>query len=220
MGNLLTIITAQHEKTARDYLARMQASKVECMSIAKKYGQRFWDGDRQYGYGGYNYDGRWKPVAEKLIAHYGLGPEARILDVGCGKGYLLYEIKTLLPRAQTEGIDISRYAVANAKPEIRDCLAVREAQADYPWNDHHFDLVLSLTTLHNLEVFDLKAALGEISRVGRNAYITVESFRNDQELFNLQCWALTCQSFYSPAAWKWLFQTFGYTGDYEFIYFS
>ena len=83
-----------------------------------------------------------------------------------------------------------------------------------------FDLVISLATLHNLSISELKNAVSEIQRVGKKKYIMVESFRNDQELFNLQCWALTCQSFFSVKEWIWLFKNFNYSGDYEFIYFK
>ena len=220
MGKLLNIVTPLHTRTQREYLPRMTAGKSECMTVAKRYGYEFWDGPRQYGYGGYCYDGRWKGVAKQLIQHYGLKEDAAILDVGCGKGYLLFECKQLLPKSTLCGLDISEYALQNAKPEIRDVLFHHPAQAPYPFPDQHFDLVVSLTTLHNLKIFALAKALGELNRVGKNGYITIESFRSDFELFNLQCWALTCQSFYAPDEWKWIFNHFGYTGDYEFIYFE
>lgn len=220
MGRLLDIITSLHKSTSRTYLPRMQDGKVECMKVAKQYGRDFWDGDRRYGYGGFKYDGRWEPVARKLIETYALGPDAGILDVGCGKGFLLYELKKLLPDARISGFDISRYALANAKQEISPYLFEHKAEESYPFSDKEFDLVISLTTLHNLHLSGLKQALQEIERVGRNKYITVEGYRNEEELFNLQCWALTCASFYTPQDWEWLFREFGYTGDYEFIYFE
>ena len=220
MGKLLNVITSLHKSTAREYLPRMQDDKIACMKVAREYGADFWDGDRRYGYGGFSYDGRWKTVALKLIETYDLKDDARILDVGCGKGFLLYELKQLLPQATVVGFDISEYALSHAKEEIRGDLRVQRAQSRYPFADGEFDLVISLTTLHNLEIFDLKAALGEIERVGKHKYITVEGYRNEAELFNLECWALTCASFHTPQAWIWLFEEFGYTGDYEFIYFE
>ena len=220
MGNLLNIVTQLHKKTERDYVGRMVDSKVECMGVAKKYDCEYWDGDRRFGYGGYKYDGRWSVVAKALIDHYGLQDGASILDVGCGKGFLLYELKKLLPNARIVGFDSSGYALENAKEEIKSDLFLHRAQDKYPFGENEFDLVISLTTLHNLEVFDLKSALSEMERVGKKKYLVVESFRNDSELFNLQCWALTCESFFKPQAWTWLFDEFGYKGDYEFIYFE
>jgi len=223
MGELLAIITPLHKRTQRDYVARMNDNKVECMKVAKQYSKDFWDGERRYGYGGYKYfPGYWEPVAKKLIERYKLinSSKTKILDVGCGKAYLLYEIKKLLPKAKIAGFDISKYAIENAKEEIKADLFVHKAQDIYPFKDKEFDLVISLTTLHNLRIYDLKKALQEIERVGKKKYITVESYRNEQELFNLQCWALTCESFYTPEAWTWLFKEFGCDCDYEFIYFE
>ena len=220
MGQLLNVVTPLHRRTARDYVARMVDDKVQCMVKAKEYGFDYWDGDRRYGYGGYRYDGRWRPVAEHLIEHYGLEANARILDVGCGKAHLLHELKQLLPRAEVTGFDISAHGLADAPEAVRAHLFRYRAQDPYPWGDRHFDLVLSLGCLHNLRVFELESAVREIERVGRRKYIMVESYRNEREQFNLQCWALTAESFFDTAEWIWLYRHFGYTGDYEFIYFE
>ena len=198
----------------------MKNEKVACAETARKFNKDFWDGDRKYGYGGYKYDGRWEIVAKKLIELLNLKDGASILDVGCGKGFMLYEFKKLLPGATVKGFDISQYAVENAKEEVRDNLFVHLAQDPYPFNDKEFDLVISLNTLHNLYIYDLKSALQEVERVGKNKYIVVESYRSVEELFNVQCWALTCESFFTPDEWTWLFDEFGYQGDYEFIYFE
>lgn len=221
MGELLNIVTPLHRRTARDYLARMIDDKVHCMGIAKQYGRDYWDGDRRYGYGGYRYDGRWGVVAEALIERYKLKADASILDVGCGKSFLLHELKLRLPQARIAGFDISAYALENAKEEVRPFVFQQDAgQQPYPFAHHEFDLVISLGTLHNLALPNLKAALGEIARVGRNGYVMVESYRSDTELFNLQCWALTCETFLRPDEWTGVFNELGYGGDYEFIYFE
>src|SRR5262249_10294872 len=120
MRRLMEIVTALHQKTSRDYLARMADAKVECMKVARRFDADFWDGDRRFGYGGYRYDGRWKYVAERLVETYDLQSNATILDIGCGKGFLLYELQQLLPGARICGFDMSAYAIANAKEEIRD----------------------------------------------------------------------------------------------------
>ena len=90
MGRLLNIVTPLHQMTKRDYLARMMDDKVHCMMKAKEYEFDYWDGDRRYGYGGYKFiEGRWKPVAKALIDIYGLKNGSKVLDVGCGKAFLL-----------------------------------------------------------------------------------------------------------------------------------
>jgi len=191
------------------------------MRKAKEYGTDYWDGDRRYGYGGYHYlHGYWKPVAEAMIANYGLTNESSVLDVGCGKAFLLYEMKLLLPRLKVVGFDISSHGIAHGKQEIRDCLFIHKAQEQYPFEENGFDLVISLGCLHNLRIYEIQTALAEVERVGKQRYVMLESYRNEQELFNLQCWALTCESFFNHQEWIWVYENFGYTGDYEFIYFE
>jgi len=220
MGQLLDIVTPLHKRTKRDYLARMIDDKVHCMVKAKEYEFDYWDGDRRYGYGGYKYDGRWKVAAERIIDQYKLGPTARILDVGCGKAHLLHELKLLLPQSEVSGFDISQHGLADAPEAIKPFLFRYRAQDKYPFGDDQFDLVISLGCLHNLRVFELQTAVSEIQRVGKQKYIMLESYRSELELFNLECWALTCESFFDTAEWIWLYRHFGYTGDYEFIYFE
>jgi SAM-dependent methyltransferase len=221
MGQLREFVTPLHKATKRDYLARMVDDKVTCMLKAKEYEADYWDGDRRFGYGGYKFlPGRWKPVAEALIKTYNLKAGSKVLDVGCGKGFLLYEMMQLEPGLEIVGFDISKHGLENAHPEIKGKLFTYKAQDPYPFGDKYFDLVISLTTLHNLRLFELQTALREIERVGKQAYVMLESYRNEQELFNVQCWALTCESFFDTAEWIWLYNHFGYSGDYEFIYFE
>lgn len=221
MGKLVNITTALHESTNRDYLARMVDDKVHCMKLAKQYGKDYWDGDRRYGYGGYKYmPGRWKPVAEELIKIYNLKSDSKVLDIGCGKGYLLHEMKLLIPDLDIVGIDSSDYGLENAKEEIKPFIHKHKAEVKLPYKDKEFDLVISLGTFHNLRLPELKIALSEMERVGKKGYLMLESYRNENELFNLQCWALTAESFFDEDEWVWLYKHFGYTGDYEFIYFE
>ncbi len=221
MGNLKNFVTNLHQSTKRNYIERMNNNKAYCMSIAKKYGIDYWDGDRKYGYGGYKYiPGRWKEVAQKLIDCYSLKSNSKVLDVGCGKGFLLYEMMLLLPDLEIYGIDISNYALINSKPEIKDNLSLGKAEERYNFNDQEIDLTISLGTLHNLSFYNLGLAIDEIKRVSKKSYIMVESYRNDDELFNLQCWALTCKTFFSNDDWINFFNYKRINCDYEFIYFT
>jgi ubiquinone/menaquinone biosynthesis C-methylase UbiE len=210
-----------HKATKRDYVGRVnERDKAEAAEIACRFDKDYWDGDRSTGYGGYRYDGRWRSVAEDMARHYDLKPGARILDVGCGKGFLLYEFTQVVPGAQVAGIDISRYAIENAKPEVQSSLQVADAAA-LPFEDRSFDFVVSINTLHNLYNYELHAALKEIERVGRGAkHIIIEAYRNEREKVNLLFWQLTCRAFHTPREWEWWFEQTGYTGDYSYIVFE
>jgi ubiquinone/menaquinone biosynthesis C-methylase UbiE len=221
MGKLLNIVTPLHKSSKRDYLARMVDDKAQCMKLAKQYGKDYWDGERRYGYGGYKYiPGRWKTVAEELIGIYNLKSRSKVLDIGCGKGYLLYEMKLLIPDLDITGLDASDYGLENAKDELKPFIFIHKAEVKLPYKNKEFDLVISLGTFHNLRLPELKIALTEMERVGKKGYLMLESYRNENELFNLQCWALTAESFFDKKEWIWLYKHFGYTGDYEFIYFE
>lgn len=213
-----------HKQTKRDYLGRVNDKdfpKAKAAEMAKKFDYDYWDGDRRICYGGYRYlEGRWEKVARALVEHYELPDSPKILDIGCGKGYLLYDLTKVLPEAEVYGIDISRYAVSNGKEEIRDRLLVGDAAA-LPWPDDYFDLVISITTLHNLHAFNLERALREMERVGKmHKYLCIESYRNEVEKANLLYWQVTCEAFNTPKEWEWWFEKTGYTGDYSFIYFE
>ena len=220
MGKLKKIITSLHTSTKRNYLSRMNDNKVKCMKKANKFDYNYWDGSRKYGYGGYKYiPGRWSKVAKKILKNYKLNSKSKILDVGCGKGFLLKEIKNILPGIKIVGFDISKYAIKNSHPDIKKFLFKHDVRKRFPFKKKYYDLVISINTLHNLSLYDLSFALMECQRVAKNKYVVVESFRNEEELFNLQCWALTCKSFFSPEEWKWIFKKNSFNGDFEFIYF-
>ncbi|HYT60264.1 MAG TPA: class I SAM-dependent methyltransferase [Haliangiales bacterium] len=214
-------ISGIHNATKRNYVQRVvEYDKAACAQISKRFGQEYFDGDRRYGYGGYKYDGRWRPFAEKLISHYGLKPGDKVLDIGCAKGFLVHEFLHALPGLEVAGLDVSDYAIANAMPEVKPFLRVGTA-AELPYPDRHFDLVVSINTLHNLYLPDLFKALREIERVGRrHKFIVMDSYRNEREKVNLMYWQLTCECFFTPAEWEWIFQQTGYTGDWDFVFFE
>jgi ubiquinone/menaquinone biosynthesis C-methylase UbiE len=217
----IDFIERVHTSTKRNYLERVvEHDKAECATISKQFGKDYWDGDRRYGYGGYTYDGRWRPVAENIANHYNLETGSKILDIGCGKGFLLYEFTQVITGAQVIGIDVSKYAVDNGKEEIQQFLQTGNA-TDLPFEDNTFDLVVSINTLHNLYNFDLKRALQEMERVGKqNKYLVVDSYRTEEEKVNLLYWQITCECFYTPQEWEWFFQESGYTGDYSYIFYE
>lgn len=219
----LNFLSTLHNQTKRDYVGRVvEHDKAHCAEIASQWGYDYWDGDRRYGYGGYRYDGRWRPVAQKMADHYKLKAGEKVLDIGCGKAFLLYELTQVVPGLEVCGVDISHYGIEHAKPEILPCLKLANA-TDLPFADDTFDFIYSLNVFHNLKNYELDAAINEMQRVakrGANKYICVESFRNEQEKVNLLYWQLTCRSFYATDEWQWLMQSKNYNGDLGFIFFE
>jgi SAM-dependent methyltransferase len=217
----INFLEKYQKATKRDYVGRVVAhDKAECAGIAKKWGKDYWDGPRQFGYGGYKYDGRWRPIADDIAKHYGLKAGDKVLDVGCGKAFLLYEFTQAVPGIEAAGIDVSAYGVEHAKEEVRPFLKVGDC-TELPFPDKSFDFVYSLNTFHNLTIDDLDKAVREVERVGRGAkYICVESYRNEREKANLLYWQLTCESFHRPDGWQWIYRRAGYSGDCGFIFFE
>ena len=217
----LNLITKNHKSTKRNYIDRMKNNKVHCMKISKKYDFSYWDGDRKYGYGGYKYiKGYQKFLAISIIKEYNLTKDSKILDLGCGKGFLIYEIQKLLNTKNIFGCDISRYAIKNSKKGLKNKIFYQNLIKKLNYENDSFDLVISINVLHNLKLNNLEFALKEIERIGKSKFICVESYKNEKQQFNLQCWALTAETLMDISSWKWIFKKTGYKGDYEFIYFD
>lgn len=219
----IDLLSPLHKATERNYLARVNDPdfpKAKAAELAKQWGYDYWDGDRRVNYGGYRYmPGRWAPVAKKIIEYYGLKPGDRVLDIGCGKGFQLVELKNAMPSLEVRGLDISSYAIEHAHPDVK--AVIDHGSADnLPFADKEFDLVFSINTLHNLHNVELEKALREIERVGKKKYVCVESYRTEVEKVNLLYWQVTCEQFNAPNDWEWWFKISGYSGDHSFIFFD
>lgn len=201
-------------QTKRDLKARAQQKTPEDRAVAKQFGRDFFDGDRRHGYGGYRYDGRWLPVAQRLVEYYQLPADARILDVGAAKGFLLADFLKVLPGATVHGIDVSAYAKENAYGEMGALIDVGSAEK-LPYPDRYYDLVISINSIHNLPLDRCKQALREMERVSRvHKFVTIDAWRNEDEHQRLLDWILTAETYMSVDDWVSLFAEVGYTGDY------
>ncbi len=182
--------------------------------VARQFGKDFFDGDRLSGYGGYSYHPRfWTETVQRFRDHYALEPTARILDVGCAKGFMLHDFKLLLPDAEVVGLDISEYAIRNAHPEVASSVFVGTANA-LPFSDDSFDLVISINTIHNLPSDGCKSALQEIQRVSRaHSFVTMDAWRSEAERQSMLKWNLTALTYMHVDDWHRVFAEVGYTGD-------
>lgn len=203
-----------YPKPRRNLKKRSSQKSAKVKEIARKFGKEYFDGPRKYGYGGFYYDPRfWLPVIPDFVKRYGLSAQSSILDVGCAKGFMLYDFLQLIPGIKVSGIDISEYAIRNAMPQVKKFLQVGNAK-NLPYKDKSFDLVISINTVHNLKLEECKQALREISRVGKYAFITVDAYRNTQEKKRMDAWNLTGLTYMHANDWEKLFKDIGYFGDY------
>lgn len=214
MGQEIDLL-CNYPRTKRDVKERGEMKTEEDRAIARKFGEEFFDGDRRHGYGGFNYHPRfWQPVIPTFKDFYGLSSSSSVLDVGCGKGFMLHDMAQLIPGIKVRGIDISEYAITNAIKDIKPHMSVANAKS-LPFPDDSFDLVISINSIHNLEGQECLQALREIERVSRgNSYVTVDAYRSDEEKERMFAWNLTAKTIMHVDEWKAFFTRAGYTGDY------
>lgn len=205
----------------RNISSRASAKTDDHIRISRQYGVDYFDGPREYGYGGYRYDGRWVVIAQDMIEHWGLKPGMRVLDVGCAKGFLVKDFMKACPGLECFGLDISEYAVKNCEPEVVGRLHIGN-MVKLPFPDNSFDAVVCINTAHNLENGDCVNAIREIQRVTKNgnAYIQVDSYRTPEERDIFVDWVLTAYTHDYPDGWRSIFSEAGYTGDYYWTFIN
>ncbi len=182
--------------------------------ISRKFDFEYFDGDRLYGYGGYNYHSRfWTDTVKYMYSHYEMHDGYKILDVGCAKGFMIYDFLKLNPNLSIQGLDISEYAKKNAKPEVFNLIDLGNA-TKLPYEDKSFDLIISINTIHNLDIEELKISLNEICRVSKKSFITVDAWRNEDEKKRMLAWNLTAKTYMHVDEWKKLFKEVGYFRDF------
>ncbi|MEM1200063.1 MAG: class I SAM-dependent methyltransferase [Pseudomonadota bacterium] len=219
MGNEINLLSSI-PRTKRNIEAREDFKDPDVIRISKEYGEMYFDGPRDYGYGGYTYDGRWVSVAKDMIAHFGLKPGDRVLDVGCAKGFLVNDLLEALPGLEVFGLDISEYALLNCHENVVGRLHLGSAD-NLPFPDGSFDVVISLDCIHNLERERAKVALQEIQRLsGGKAFVRVDSYRTPEQKAIFESWVLTAEFHDYPEGWLKLFSEAGYTGDYYWTIIS
>ena len=203
------------EKLVRDVSIRLN-NKEKNRQNALKFGVEYFDGSREEGYGGYVYDGRWIPVAKKLIDKYYLISGSKFLDVGCAKGFLLFDLHNSCPGIEVYGLDISTYAKNKADISIRDKIKIGNCK-NLPYPDNFFDASVAINTIHNLNYEGCKHAIKELIRVTKNKeniFIQVDSYENENEKKIFEDWMLTAKTYLKPLEWEKLFKECNYQGNY------
>jgi ubiquinone/menaquinone biosynthesis C-methylase UbiE len=204
-----------YPRLKRDIKSRGEKKTAKDRIIARKFGKEFFDGNRKNGYGGFCYNEKyWKSVIPDFQKYYKLNKDSNILDVGCAKGFMLHDFKKIIPDIKVKGIDISKYAINNCIESVKNDLIVADA-LNLPFDDNSFDLVISITTVHNFKLEDCKKAIKEIMRVSKKySFITVDAYRNENEKRAMHAWNLTAKTILHVDEWKFLFKSIGYQGDY------
>jgi len=214
MGQEINLMR-NYPQPKRDVSGRGKTKTEEDRSIARQFGKEFFDGSRDQGYGGFSYMPRfWESVIPTFQEHWDLKFGSSVLDVGCAKGFMLFDMQRLIPGITIAGVDVSEYAIENAKPEVKDSCQVASV-IDLPFENNSFDVVISITTLHNLEGDDLVKSFQEIERVSRKgSFITVDAYRDEKQKERMMAWNLTAKTVLHVDEWKKFFDEVGYTGDY------
>ena len=217
MGKEVNLLV-NYPKSKRNIFEREEQKSEEARVIARKFDKEFFDGDRNHGYGGFIYNPKfWQQVIPDFIKYWGLNSKSSILDVGCAKGFMLYDLSKLIPGINLQGMDISDYAISNSIPEIRKFIQVANAKK-IPFSDNSFDVVIAINTIHNLERAECAEALREITRVSKKySFVTVDAYRNDEEREKMYAWNLTAKTIMSADDWKLFFKEVGYNGDYHWF---
>jgi 2-polyprenyl-3-methyl-5-hydroxy-6-metoxy-1,4-benzoquinol methylase len=195
----------------------------ECVSdedrqLAQRFDRIYFDTERKFGYGGYYYHPRFfKDVVEDFIYYFKLKPGDKILDVGCAKGFMLHDFKSAIPDLDITGIDISDYVISEALPDVKQFLH-QGCCSKLPFDDNSFDLVISISTIHNLNLNGVRQALREIVRVSRGrSFIKINGYKNLRERDELERWNLVAKTILRESEWEELFAEVGYEGDYDFF---
>jgi hypothetical protein len=190
---------------------------VKSRIIASYRDERYYDGDRNNGYGGFHYDGRWKKVAEFMIHEYNLTSASALLQVGCEKGFLLHDFHQFLPSMKIRGCEVSDYAIRHSMETVKEHIQ-QGAYTKLPFLDREFDFIIAIGVIYPLALGDAISALKEIQRVGKGrSFITLGAYRSDEGERLFKMWTLLGSTIFHVDEWIEVLKEAGYTGDYAFV---
>ena len=198
---------------------RMVSSRLRTINnriIASYRDKEYYEGDRNNGYGGFKYDGRWFPIAEDMSKEYNLNDNSAILQIGCEKGFLLHEFKQLFPNIKIRGTEISNYAIANSMPTVKPFI-INAQFTNLPFKDGEFDFVIAIGVVYTLNLADAIKCLTEIKRVSKGkSFITIAAYRTGVEMKLFKYWTLLGSTILHEEEWIEVLKHTDYMGDYHF----
>jgi len=179
--------------------------------------KNFFDGDRNFGYGGFNYDGRWKKVAKKIVEEYKLNKKSSFLQLNCEKGFLINDIHDVLPESRVCGLETSEYAVANAMEKIKKNIKKVDNYFNLKFQNETFDFIMALGVIYTHSLNDAIKCLKEIQRVGKGkSFITLASYNNSEDYWLFKDWTVIGTTILKKEEWVEVLKHVNYTGDYFF----
>ena len=177
----------------------------------------FFDGHRNFGYGGYKYDGRWKKIAKKISEEYGINSQSSILQLNSEKGFLLKDIKDLHKDIKIQGLETSSYAIENTLGEVKQFIKKVDDYTFINESDSKFDFVMALGVVYTYTIKDCIKVLSEIERVGKgNSFVTLASYTDYEDYWLFKDWTLIGSTILKKEEWVEVMKQAKYTGDYFF----
>ncbi len=186
--------------------------------IAASYrDERYYDGNRNDGYGGFKYDGRWRNVAKSMVSEYGLTEKSALLQVGCEKGFLLHDFHEYFSNMKIRGVEMSDYAISHCMPSVKEYI-VRSDYSRFPFKEGEFDFVIAIGVVYTLTLRDAILCLKEIQRVGKGrSFITLGAYRDKEGEKLFRSWSVLGSTILHMDEWIEVLKEAGYTGDYAFM---
>ena len=207
----------EYPKLSTPRIVSDKSRTIKNRIIATERDKDFFDGDRDNGYGGYKYDGRWVSVAKKIISEYNLSNNSKILHINSEKGFLLHDIKNLLPDIRCIGIETSNYAIDNSLKSIKPNLLKVENYYNLNFENKSFDFILAIGVVYALSIKDAISCINEIQRVGKGkSFINLASYENEEDYQLFKKWSLLGTIFLKKNEWLEILSHCKYTGDFFF----
>ena len=207
---------ASYPEPTEPRLVHPNIRTIQNRIVASYRGKEFYDGDRNDGYGGFKYDGRWAPIAKNMMEQYSLDGQSAVLQIGSDKGFLLHEFRQISPDIKVRGTEVSGYAIDCTMPSVKSF--VQQAPfTELPFADEEFDLIIAIGAVYSLNLPDAIKCLKEIQRVGKgNSFITIGAYETEEDLRLFRYWTLLGSTILSKEDWVEVMNHAGYTGDYKF----